>query len=73
MLPDWPRKPLNATLSRTDVRFGHLRDRLVPAPCAACGGDMLRAMLRTDYVVYFRCGHCARVWSVANPGEQFGA
>jgi hypothetical protein len=29
-------------------------------------------MLRTDYVVYFRCEHCLRVWSVAKPGEQFG-
>ena len=29
-------------------------------------------MLRTDYVVYFRCEHCAQVWSVAKPGEQFG-
>ena len=72
MLPDPPRKPINATLSRTDLPVERRGDRLVPAPCAACGRDDLRVMLRTDYVVYFRCEHCAEVWSVANPSEQFG-
>ena len=73
MLPEGPRKPINATLSRTDVAIERRHGRLVPAPCAACGRDKLRVMLRTDYVVYFRCEHCAQVWSVAKPGcEQFG-
>ena len=72
MLPDPPRKPVNATLSRTDLPIERRGDRLVPAPCAACGHDDLRVMLRTDYVVYFRCEHCAQVWSVAKSGEQFG-
>ena len=73
MLPDPPRKPIDATLSRTDVRLERRGNRLVPAPCSACGGDELRVMLRTDYVVYFRCDHCAKVWSVAKPGEpMFG-
>jgi hypothetical protein len=54
MLPDPPRKPINATLSRTDLPVERRGDGLVPAPCAACGRDDLRVMLRTDYVVYFR-------------------
>ena len=69
MLPDGPRKPIHATLSRSVERRGN---RLVPAPCGACGRGDLRVLLRTDYVVYFRCEHCAEVWSVAKPGEQFG-
>ena len=70
--PEVPRKPINATLSRTAVRVERRGHRLVPAPCAACGRDDLRVMLRTDYVVYFRCEHCLQVWSVAKPGEEFG-
>jgi hypothetical protein len=72
MLHDPPRKPIPATLSRTDVRVERRGNRLVPAPCSACGRDRFTVMLRTDYVVYFRCEHCAQVWSVAKPGEQFG-
>jgi|SoiMethySBSTD1v2_1073268.scaffolds.fasta_scaffold1345815_1 hypothetical protein len=72
MLPDGPRKPIAATLSHTDVRIERRENRLVPAPCVACGRNDLRVMLRTDYVVYFRCEHCKQVWSVAKPGEQFG-
>jgi len=71
-LPEGPRKPLNATLSRTDVPVERRHDRLVPAPCSACGRNELRVMLRTDYVVYFRCEHCMKMWSVPKPGEQFG-
>jgi hypothetical protein len=37
-----------------------------------CGRDELRAMLRTAYVVYFRCERCFQVWSIAKPGEEFG-
>jgi hypothetical protein len=29
-------------------------------------------MLRTAYVVYFRCERCFQVWSIAKPGEEFG-
>ena len=73
MLPDPPRKPIDATLSRTDLPFERRGNRLVPAPCSACGREELRVMLRTDYVVYFRCEHCSQVWSVAKPGEpMFG-
>jgi hypothetical protein len=73
MLPEGPRKPIPATLSRTDVRIERRGNRLVPTPCAACGRDQLRVMLLTDYVVYFRCEHCAQVWTVAKPGrQQFG-
>jgi hypothetical protein len=72
MLPDPPRKPLDATLSRTDVPVERRGNRLVPAPCGACGHKEMRALLRTDYVVYFRCEYCAQVWSVAKPSEQFG-
>ena len=72
MLPDGPRQPLKATVSRSDAPLERRGNRLVPTPCTACGRDELRVMLRTDYVVYFRCEHCAQVWSVAKPGEQFG-
>ena len=70
MLPDPPRKPIDATLPRTDVRPERRANRLVAPPCSACGRDRLRAILRTDYVVYFRCEHCSEVWSVAKPEEQ---
>jgi hypothetical protein len=71
MLPDPPRRPLDATLSNTPA--DRRRNRLAPAPCSACGRDELRVMLRTDYVVYFRCEGCMKLWSVAKPGsEQFG-
>jgi hypothetical protein len=51
MLPDPPRKPLDATLSRTNVSVERRGNRLVPARCRACGRDELRALLRTDYLV----------------------
>ena len=65
------RKPHRATLGGLpgDDRR---RNRLSPGPCSRCGRDDLRVMLRTDYVVYFRCEHCLQMWSVAKPGEQFG-
>ena len=70
-MPSEPsRKPHKATL---DGRPGdRRRNRLAPGPCSRCGRDDLRVMLRTDYVVYFRCEHCLQMWSVAKPGEQFG-
>ncbi len=61
MLRDPPRKPLDATLSRTNVSVERRGNRLVPAPCRACGRDELPALLRTDYLVYFRCDYCAGV------------
>jgi hypothetical protein len=61
------------------ARFAALNSESVSEPAAErdersieCGRDDLRVMLRTDYVVYFRCEHCRTVWSVAKPGEQFG-
>jgi hypothetical protein len=72
MLPDPPRKPLDATLSRTNLPIERRGNRLAPTRCGACGRAELSVMLRTDYVVYFRCEHCAQVWSIAKPGEQFG-
>ena len=71
MAPEVPRKPLRATLSGTpgDRR----RNRLKPPPCAACGHDDTRVTVRTDYVLYYRCEHCAAVWNAPKPGcEQFG-
>ena len=62
----------DATLSRTKVSLERRGNRLVPAPCRACGRDELRALLRTDYLVYFRYEYCAQVWSVAKPGDRFG-
>ena len=70
MLPDPPRKPIDATLPGTDVRPERRANRLVAPPCSACGRDRLRAILRTDYVVYFRCDDCGNVRSIAKPGEQ---
>ena len=69
MLPEVPRKPQKASLP------GERRlKRLTSAPCSTCGSGELRALLRTDYVIYFRCEHCLTVWSVAKPGvEEIGA
>lgn len=44
--------------------------RLVLLPCTACGQDDLRVLLRTPYVLYVRCEHCAAVWTVAKPGQE---
>jgi hypothetical protein len=71
MLPDVPRRPLHATLTGTDT--GERRhDRLNPVPCSACGHDVIRVMLRTAYVVYFRCDRCSSMWSMAKPGQEPG-
>ena len=43
-------------------------DRLATPPCEHCADDeAVVCVLRTDVVVYFRCGQCARVWSVPKP------
>ena len=68
MLPEGPRKPLQAGLTDTPVE--RRRNRLAPAACSTCGRDELRVLLRTDYVVYFRCEHCLKMWSVPKPGEE---
>jgi hypothetical protein len=71
MPPEPSRKRHKATLGGLPS-VDRRRNRLSPGPCSRCGRDDLRAMLRTDYVVYFRCEHCLQMWSVAKPGEQFG-
>jgi hypothetical protein len=71
-MPSEPsRKPHKATLGGLPGADRRL-NRLAPGLCSRCGRDDLRVMLRTDYVVYFRCEHCLQMWSVAKPGEQFG-
>ena len=38
-----------------------------------CKHDDPRVTVRTDYVLYLRCEHCAAVWSVPKPGrDPFG-
>jgi hypothetical protein len=71
MPPEVPRKPLHATLAGTP---GERRwNRLKPPPCPVCGHDATRVTLRSDYVLYFRCEHCAGVWSTPKPGhEEYG-
>jgi hypothetical protein len=71
MPPDVPRKPLRAAISGTP---GERRlNRLKPPPCSTCHRDDCRVTLRTDYVLYFLCEHCLRVWSVPKPGhERYG-
>jgi uncharacterized Zn finger protein len=45
------------------------KNRLVLSPCLECGADHeIRVTVRTDYVLYVRCGSCGHVWSVAKPG-----
>jgi hypothetical protein len=71
MLPEGPRKPLQAGLTGLPVE--RRRNRLAPAPCSTCGRDELRVMLRTEYVVYFRCERCLKMWSTPKPDvQQFG-
>jgi hypothetical protein len=65
MLPDGPRRPLNATLTGPAERR---HDRLVLAACTKCGNDAaLRVMLRTPYVLYVRCERCVVMWTVSKP------
>jgi hypothetical protein len=40
MLPEGPRKPIHAALSRTDVAVDARHDRLVPAPNAGPEGSV---------------------------------
>jgi hypothetical protein len=68
MLPEKGSKPLRATLS--DTSSERRRNRLKSPPCTACGHDETRVASRTDYVVYFRCEHCAAVWSAPKPGSE---
>jgi hypothetical protein len=65
MLPDGPRRPLDATLTGPAERR---HDRLVLAACTTCGHDTaLRVMLRTPYVLYVRCERCVVMWTVSKP------
>ena len=50
-----PRKPQKATLR--GLPGERRRNRLAQGPCSRGERDDLRVMLRTDYVVYFRCEH----------------
>jgi transcription elongation factor Elf1 len=45
------------------------KNRLVIPPCLECGAEQdIRVTVRTDYVIYVRCGTCGFVWSEAKPG-----
>jgi hypothetical protein len=71
MFPKRIGKSVPASLSGTPSE--RRRNRLKPPSCSACGHDDSRVTLRTDYVLYFRCAHCAAVWSTPKPGhKQFG-
>ncbi len=44
------------------------KNRLVIPPCLECGAERdLRVTVRTDYVIYVRCGRCGYVWSETKP------
>ena len=64
MLPEGPRQPIKAKLDDSPGDPQMRQDR----PCSACGHLVSRAMLRTEYVVYFRCDRCSSMWSEAKPG-----
>jgi hypothetical protein len=66
MLPEGPRRPLDATLtSRVAERR---RDRVVLDVCTTCGdGTALRVMLRTPYFLYVRCERCVVMWTIEKP------
>jgi hypothetical protein len=42
-------------------------NRLPETPCPHCAGLRVRGVVRTTYVVYFRCEGCAHVWVVDKP------
>ena len=49
------------------------QNRLILPACSVCKHDDPRVTVRTDYVLYLRCEHCAAVWSVPKPGrDPFG-
>jgi hypothetical protein len=44
------------------------RNRPRDPECARCGNaDAVRASVRTDYVVYFRCAACGNSWAMSKP------
>jgi hypothetical protein len=45
------------------------QNRLILPVCSVCKHDEPRVTVRTDYVLYLRCEHCAAVWSVPKPGR----
>jgi hypothetical protein len=68
MLPDAPRQPLRATLTRTP---GERRlNRIELGACSACGQEEVRVMLRTDYVLYLRCEQCRTMRVLPKPGQE---
>jgi hypothetical protein len=42
-------------------------DRRADPACRICDGAEVKAVVRTEMVVYFRCYSCNRVWGVPKP------
>ena len=57
----------NDRVSQDDVRYERRVDRLAPPLCGECGVEGMRAAIRTEYFVYFRCNACGSVISVLKP------
>jgi uncharacterized Zn finger protein len=43
-------------------------NRAADPPCPKCAeSQQARAVVRTDYVVYFRCARCGQTWILPKP------
>ena len=69
-------KPVEAGGSKPDSTASRMNNmmierrapnRLATTPCPHCAGLSVRGVVRTAYVVYFRCHGCAHVWVVDRP------
>jgi hypothetical protein len=49
------------------VKLDRRRNRLALPGCPECAGEEPRVLMRTNFVLYVRCGACRAVWSVWKP------
>ncbi len=49
------------------VRDRSAQTRLALPPCPRCGDVYRDVVVRTECVVYIRCGQCQDVWRVTKP------
>ena len=69
MLPDSLRQPPSPAL-RAEAPDERQRTCVQHAPCSFCGHDAMCVMLRAEYVLHLRCGHCRTMLTVLQPRQD---
>ena len=69
MLPDSLRQPPSPA-TRAEAPDERQRTRVQHAPCSFCGHDAMDVMLRPEYVLHLRCGHCRTMLTVLQPRQD---